>query len=145
MSVPKHKRSESSMEFLDNAYKLRIYTVKQCISLPKRYTFYGLQSIGDLSFEILSAVKAANSIYPTNAHEFQIRRDYFLKAYGETQALISQLNALQEIFSIPSKSIMQWMELIQTELRVLKGIMKSDKRTFKEFCKEDECSEIIDS
>lgn len=138
MSVPKYKRNESSMEFVDNALKLHIHTVKQCTSLPKRYTFYGLQNIANLSFQILSSVKIANSIFPTNEHEFQMRRDRLLEAYGYTQALISQVNALQEIFTIQTQVVMSWMELIQIELRCLKGVIKADKRNYKKYIQSTE-------
>lgn len=133
MSVPKNKRGESSVQFLDTAHQLHIYTVKQCTSLPKRYTFYGAQKLAELSFDILTDVKMANSIYPKNAHEYQCRLDRFLSAYGKAQAMVSQVGAMKEMFSIPTKSVMGWMELIQSELRLLKGIMLSDSHKWSDF------------
>lgn len=40
MSVPKHKRHESYVEFLSNAYEILSFTIKQCVKFPKRYTFF---------------------------------------------------------------------------------------------------------
>lgn len=45
MSVPKGKRGESDVEFLRTARELQLYTIKKCVSFPKRYTFYVSQPI----------------------------------------------------------------------------------------------------
>ena len=74
--------------------------------------------------------KCANSIYPTNAHEVQMRRDYLLKAYAQTQSLISLINDARELFDIPGSTIAGWMELIQAELNLLRGVMKNDKQRY---------------
>lgn len=40
MSVLKSKRKESAIKFLDTAYDLDLHTIKCCMKLPKRYTFF---------------------------------------------------------------------------------------------------------
>jgi hypothetical protein len=40
MSVLKSQRKESSIKFLDTAYDLELHTLKCCMKLPKRYTFF---------------------------------------------------------------------------------------------------------
>lgn len=82
MSVVKSKRKESSIEFIHTARELQIYTLKKCVGFPKKYTFYLGQPIAESARRIHEYVKMANSIYPTNAHEVQLRRDYLLKAYA---------------------------------------------------------------
>lgn len=130
MSVVKSKRKESALQFLDTASQLHIYSIKQCVKFPKRYTFYVSQNISDTASEILKCVKSANSIFPTNVHEMQVRRDYFLRAYAETQSLISLINDAKELFDISGTAMTGWMELIQTELKLLRGIMKTDKQRY---------------
>lgn len=132
ISVIKSKRNESEMQFLDTAYQLYIYTVQQCVKFPKRYTFYVSQEISHTASEIHRKVKCANSVFPTNTHEFQMRRDYFVEAYADTQSLISQINAATELFQISGSILTRWMELIQSELHLLKGIMKKDKTRYKD-------------
>lgn len=66
-SVLKSKRGESAVQFLDTARELEIYTIKTCARFPKRYMFLVTKGIVDLSRQIYNDVKAANSIYPTNA------------------------------------------------------------------------------
>lgn len=119
------------MEFLDTAHKLKIFTIQQCVNFPKRYTFYITTEIAQTANEILTNVKCGNSVYPTNPHEVQVRRDYFMKAYALAQALISQLNAACEIFPISGKAMVQWMGLIHSELNLLKGLMDADKKRYK--------------
>lgn len=91
ISVIKSKRSISNIEFLYNARNLEIYSIKKCTNFPKRYTFYISQPIANASTKIYELAKCGNSIYPTNQHEVQLRKDYFLKAKAELYSLISQV------------------------------------------------------
>ena len=142
ISVIKSKRNESDMQFLDTAYQLYIFTVQQCVKFPKRYTFYVSQELSHIASEIHRKVKCANSVFPTNAHEFQMRRDYFLEAYADAQSMISQINAATELFQISGSTLTWWMELIQAELRLLKGVMRKDKVRYKNLLKEIAETEI---
>lgn len=105
MSIIKSQRSTSEMEFIANARKLQIYTIKKCVSFPKRYTFYVSQPIANASTRIYEDVRRANSIYPVNQHEVQMRRDCFLRANAELYSLISQIEVAQELFSIDMDSM----------------------------------------
>lgn len=60
-----------------------------------------------------------------------MRRDYFLRAYAETQSLVSLINDAKEMFDISGSAMTGWMELIQAELNLLKGILKTDKQRYK--------------
>ena len=131
MSVMRSKRDESKIEFLYTARQLQIYTIKKCISFPKRYTFYVSQPIANAATRVHEYVKMANSIYPTNAHEVQLRRDYFLKANAQLQSLVSQVEVAHELFGLEHNVMKYWMDLIDTEIRLVKGIMKSDKERLK--------------
>ena len=67
MSVLKSKRGESAMQFIETARELEIYTIKQCARFPKRFMFLITKDIVALSKAVYNNVKAANSVYPTNA------------------------------------------------------------------------------
>lgn len=134
ISVIKSKRNESNLQFVDTAFKLYTFTIQQCVKFPKRYTFYVSQEISNTATKILVEVKRGNSIYPTNEHEVQMRRDCFLNAYADAQSLISQINAATELFQISGTVLTGWMELIQSELNLLRGIMKKDKARYKNIC-----------
>lgn len=132
MSVIKSKRSESEMEFIYTARQLQIYTIQKCVNFPKRYTFYVNQPIVDSATKIHQCVKCANSIYPLNQHEAQMRRDYMLQANAELYSLISQIEVAQEIFGIDSDSIKYWMEIVEKEMRLVKAVMKKDRERYKD-------------
>ena len=82
-SVIKSKRSESEMEFIHTARQLQIHTIKKCTGFPKRYTFYVSQPLAACATRIHEYVKCANSIYPTNQQDAQIRREYLIRANAE--------------------------------------------------------------
>lgn len=132
MSVLKSHRTESNVQFLDTARELEIYTLQQCMKFPKRVTFYLSQPIVSLSQAVLNNAKAANSIYPHNAHEAQMRRDCLIKANNALQSLVSQLDIAQGVVGdVPDKVWLHWMELIADEARLLSGVQRSDTERYK--------------
>lgn len=131
MSVIKSKRNESGMEFIHNARTLQIYTIKKCVAFPKRYSFYMGQPIVQMATEIHNDVKRANSIYPLNTHEAQLRRDYLLRAIAELNSMVSQVEVAAEMFHIEPDGLKYWMELIDKELRLIKGVLKEDRERYK--------------
>ena len=72
-----------------------------------------------------------NSIYPTNDHEVQIRRDFFLRSYAECQNLISQIEVAYELIHFETKVLEEWSELIATQINLLKGTIAKDRKRFK--------------
>lgn len=131
MSVIKSQRGESEMQFIQTARQLQIYTIHKCVSMPKRYTFYVSQPIANCSTRIYEFVKCANSIYPTNQHEVQIRRDYMLRANAELNSLVSQIEVAQELFGIEPDTMKYWMDIVEQEIRYVKGAMKRDRERYK--------------
>ena len=130
MSVPKSRRCESSVQFLDTAVLLHLHTIRQVAKFPKKYTFYVSQHIAALAADVLDNVKRANSMYPANAHEAQIRRDLLQAARGSLQAMVTQINNAKELFPIPGTALGEWMGLIARELDLLKRLMESDRKRF---------------
>ena len=132
MSVIRSKRSESEMEFIHTARELHMHTIRKCVGFPKRYTFYVGQPIAACAERIHGYAKCANSIYPTNQHEAQLRRDYLLKANAELNNLVSQVELAGELFGIESSAMEYWMRLIDKEIRLVKGAMKKDRERYKD-------------
>lgn len=131
MSVIKSQRTTSEMEFIANARKLQMYTIRKCVSFPKRYTFYVSQPIANSATRIYEDVRRANSIYPLNQHEAQMRRDCFLRANAELYSLISQIEVAQELFGIEMETMRFWLDIIDFEIRLVKAVMKSDRERYK--------------
>ena len=132
MSVIRSARSVSEVQFLHTARELQIYTIQKCVGFPKRYTFYVSQPLAAVATRIYEDVKRGNSIYPTNQHEVQLRRDYFLQALAELQNLISQVEVAYELFRFDANIMEHWMELVDTEMKLVKALLKSDKSRYKD-------------
>lgn len=166
MSVIKSKRGSSNMQFLECALNLEVFTIKACMNFSKRYTFLITNDMVSLATEIHHSVKRANSIYPKSQYEAVLRRECFLRAYGDCQCLISQIQVAYELNIINSvkydnaensykdlpeeqkqlkinskkykldqqrdKLIEEWMLMIQQEMRLIKSMLKSDTKRFKD-------------
>lgn len=120
------------MEFVYAARQLQIHTIKKCVNFPKRYTFFVSQPIAACATRIHEYVKCANSIYPMNQHEAQLRRDYMLRANAELNNLVSQLEVANELFGIEGDKLKYWMDIVDKEIRLVKGIMKKDRERYKD-------------
>lgn len=133
MSVLKSKRGISSVQFIDTARSLQIYTIKQALKFPKRYTFFITQEVVKLSQSVYNNVKSANNVYVNNQHEFEIRRDYFIRANCDLQCLIAQLDIVKELFASEIKGNVweTWMNLIAEEAKLIAAVMRSDKERYK--------------
>ena len=94
MSVHKHDRHESQLQFIETARQLEIFTLRNCVKFPKRYTFFITTEIVRLSQSVYNNVKAANSVFPSGELEVQMRRDYLTRANCDLQCLISQKEQL---------------------------------------------------
>ena len=126
MSVLKSKRGESSMQFLETARELEVYTIRQCARFPKRFMFLITKDIVALSKAVYNNVKAANSVFPTNAAEVQVRRNYLIAANCELQCLISQLDIARDFVRgtadnkpIQSGVWQKWIDLITSEAKLI--------------------------
>jgi len=131
MSVVRSKRSDSDMEFVHTARELQIYTIQKCVHFPKRYTFYISQPISQTATHIHQCVKMANSIYPLNAHEVQMWRDLLLRANAELNSLISQIEVAHELFGLEHNVMKFWMDIVDREIRLVKGTLKKDRERYK--------------
>lgn len=138
MAVLKQKRGESYLQFLDTARQLEIYTLKHCVKFPKRYTFFITTEIVRLSQSVFNNVKSANSIFPSGQLEVAMRREFLTKANCDLQCLISQLDVAKEMFGeeVKANTWCTWMDLIETEAKLISAVKKRDKERLQEQLKE---------
>lgn len=146
MSVYKSKRGVSAIRFIEVARQLEVHTLACCVKSPKRYTFFLTTEIMRLASEIHERVKTANTIFPVNKHEAQLRRDEFTMAYAACSNLDSKLILLYDIIKKePDKekykwidnAMKEWSKLICEEKDLIKGIKKSDRQRYKDLKDED--------
>ena len=131
MSVIKNKRSLSGVQFLDTARELQIFTMRICSKFPKHYNPFLNWPIIQQSVNVHNFVKKGNSIFPTNQMEYELRRQQFVLAGAELQAMISQINIAYDTFPIEEKKHKEWMELINKEIALIKNVIKADKERYK--------------
>ena len=85
-----------------------------------------------MATKIHDYVKCANSVYPLNQHEAQIRRDYLLRANAQLNSLVSQLEVAAELFGIEPDTMQYWMQIVEKEIRLVKAVMKKDRERYKD-------------
>lgn len=148
MSVPKSEQNEADTEFVRTARELYLYTIRKCVNFPKRYTFYVSQQMARTASHVYEYVVCANSIYPVNAADAALRRQYLQMAHSELRALVSQIEAAVELFGLrhdgspygemsdeEGRKADYWMGLVQQEIRLVKGVIKRDTQRFKDLPK----------
>ena len=130
MAVLRSNRGLPEMEFVHTARELQVYSVQKCVGFPKRYTFYVSQPIAEMATKIHDCVKCANSIYPTNQHEAQMRRDYLLRANAQLNSLVSQIELANELFGIDGEKMHYWMNIVDREISLVRATLKRDRELF---------------
>ena len=143
-NVPELKRGKSGFQVIDNAEDLEEKIIKICVKLPKRYTDLLLIKVIDLAGDVATYVRVANSNFPRNQHEAQIRRNDFVRAYGFAQALSGKINHLLLIPSVlrykagdkekgvTINELNEISDMVKLELSLIKGSLESDKKRFKD-------------
>lgn len=121
------------MEFIDTARRLEIETIRFVVTFPKRYTFYISQQTANLTTDIYNLVKKGNSIYPTNAHESQMRLDCFIEARALIQCLNSQLEVIRYLFPVNLTTFKTIITLMDQEDRLLKGVIQKERKRQRDF------------
>ena len=152
MSVYKSKRSTSAIQYVENARQLQVFTIKNCVKFPKRYTYIVVQKIANLVEDIDTHVRVAESMMPTNLHEAQLKRDELTYTFGLLNSLDDKLQLMYDIVSdnpnfktefkwLPN-AMLEWGRLIQKERDLITGVKKADRKRFTEKFKEYEDNSI---
>ena len=136
MSVPISRREQSKAEFVNTAYDLHVLTIKLCTKMDKRLTFFLGQPICLLAGKCHEHVKAANSVFPRNKMDAQLRRDHLTEANCAVQALYSFLDiayGLHQVTKgkITDNELMEWLDTAAREAKLIAGVKEEDVKRFK--------------
>lgn len=154
MSVFANARGESGIEYCDLAWKIYDHTMTSCTRFPKRWDRYILLDIVKEAKKVQEYCVGANSIYPTNQHEAQLRRDFLILANCALQDLNTLLGHLARKIDaarkldqenpkaareLPMKlteekteaMLQKWGELIAEEAKKISAVKKSNAEQFK--------------
>lgn len=134
MSVRKAERDESSIEFLRVLMDIEKWCVQKTNVCPKKYRFIVNTQLLSHSASAYSSAKMGNSVKVHDPSTKTMREKCIMKAYVETQAFVSQLDV---IYDICKSDFMTDNELLEISgmafeaLKLLNGLMKSDKERYK--------------
>lgn len=133
MSVPLGNRKEAGMEFLKNARDIEMAFIDLRINKPKRYAFF-FDKLLNIAFELLSEVKAGNSIYPENMIEAGMRQRHFKEGLANCYVLLSQIEVVRYKLKddgIAIGQVQQLADMLTQEIRLIKGVISADKNKYK--------------
>lgn len=128
MSVPTYRRKESTSQFIQTAQQLVRYTLQKSLKLPKRYTFFITTDLVKTSQEIYKNVLKMQVLYsPTEEHKKR-KVELCEECLGLLSYLESQLDlVIAYTKEITENAFDKWVELIETEKRLLKGLIDKNK------------------
>lgn len=140
MSVLKNNRAESKVQYIDTAERLVVHTVKCCMKLPKRWTFFGVTHVVELAHTVLECCRGANSIYVKTRQDFEYRRHLLLQGNVAVQAMISELGILIDLMH-ENPETQKWVEnaarvwgdLLNQEAKLIAGVRAYDESKFPQF------------
>ena len=84
--------------------------------------------VDQLAALITSNVRAANTIYPTNLHECEKRRDYQNTAIVNCEQLLKELQRIAEIFEVDLNLYSPYVKAIDREIGLIKKWRQRDKK-----------------
>lgn len=148
MSVPKYQRNESNVQFVTKAVALEAAVGAMCARLPKRWTENRARYITDCASDVLKNAVRANAIWPKTEDDLARREGHIQEAVGACQELQARLDALlavrpmkavkdkdgettRMIPCVPDGLLFQIAEKAEEEVRLLKGVAKSDRRRWR--------------
>ena len=167
MSVVKNKRSLSRLEFYNNARKLRIDLTKWLLrdfgirdrvfkikdddelekvlyaEYPKWFIEHTRTSIITILTNLMMNITAANSIYPINLMEVDLRRGLQDKAIANCEQLLQQLVYCVDIMPLQVSKLEPYAELIDKEIKLLKGWRKTTNDIGKRIMTKNDKSDTI--
>jgi hypothetical protein len=150
MAVLKNKRGLSKLEFYHNArlmrkeltlLSLRGFGVhargkafNEETGSPQPEGFYDellaefSANVRRLLRNMLLNITAGNTIYPTNAEELQIRRNYQNAAVINCEQLLQEILFCEDVLPVKASKFLPYIEKIELEIKLLKGWRKSNTK-----------------
>lgn len=86
-----------------------------------------LLSLSRLFHDIISA----NSIYIETKRDYKLRREYWNNAIADCHCLLQDIRFAIEFLGVNIDDYLKFSDLIMTEIRCIKGLKRSDKKTIK--------------
>ncbi len=136
MSVPEGKRTESKLEVQTKSKELARYTTSICSNekiFPKRDRWIITNRIATTALTIMEEVDTANSIYVSTKGDYDLRRRSQTIALSYTARLLGLMELAYLKYSIDSKRIRYWTQLVIDTRELIKKWRKSDADRYKKY------------
>ncbi|MBO6292723.1 MAG: hypothetical protein J6N51_10795 [Selenomonas sp.] len=133
MSVLKRNRSESHLEFYHTATLIRAELTRFVMSekiVPKRWRPVFTFPMVERVIRLMDNITAANSIYPQNLREAEMRRDYQTQAIITVEQIFQLLQFMLTTLSVSPDKFQSVTELLVKEAQLLRGWRKADSAKF---------------
>lgn len=85
----------------------------------------------NISYSIVMNIVQANSIYPNSSAECQDRRKFQDHAIGNCEQLLQEMQFIISMIPVDANKYMPYVDMIEREIKLLKGWRKSDNRFVK--------------
>lgn len=147
MPAPKSRLLNEKRPFapVDTAKKLYKKVLDMCLKMPKRYTYLLLTDVIHCAADVKRNTKGANSVFPTNQHEAQIRRDYWIHARAALQGLSSFIDdfldmpdtlqyhdpASDRTKGVTLHELEEIADLINSEMGLITKALEDEQRRFR--------------
>lgn len=146
MSVLQSKRSVASTEFVNTAREIYLETLTFLTKLSSKYSRLVATQIAELAGEAMDFCIKANETFPSGETNKELRKEYLLRARSSFSALENRLGICYELMnrnpqgcfeknisSSEAKDKISKMaekvgNLLDTEYKLIKGVLESDKR-----------------
>lgn len=118
------------LEFINNMMELHKYTHSKCIRANNTLNDFDTPILIDLINSALYEVIMLNQIYPVTYEEYMEREYKIDTALQCLDNMAVPITSLSHIMKYSLNTINKWIELIEDEIKLLKGLKKSDKGHF---------------
>ena len=136
MSVLKNKRSESQLEFYHTATLIRAELTRFVMNdkvVPKRWRPVFTFPMTEKVIRLVDYITAANTIYPQNRREAEMRRDYQTQAIITVEQILQLLQFMLTTLPVDPDKFQPVTELLIKEATLLRGWRKSDNKFMEKF------------
>ena len=133
-------RKPTNIDFIDAVWDLRIYTLKICAKFPQRYKVWITDYI--VKFSAMAHIHAfeANQIFPKTKEEAKKRKEELNKAYNALDQMYAQIDLAYQTFRFDNSTngktnaeiLKYWLPLVSKSQRLIKGVISSDRKRFKD-------------
>lgn len=130
MAVPKSKRKQSSIQYIDTMRRLAADIFAFSNRLPKRYAFRLANPLCQHAYECLYHLKAANMTFVNDDESFRKRIGHLDDARTELDHVETLLDVLCTVQQ-PSGCVVGFCEAITLERQLIGGVKKRDKEAYK--------------